>query len=73
MKPLPDTSEHQISTSVKELFSQTEESPIFIQIDPTRYLYSQRHIAAKTEDAAVKSEDMQVKFSLEGLRIIFHS
>ena len=66
MKPLPDTSENAISTSIKDLFSQTEESPIFIQIDPTRYLYSQRHIASKTEDIAAKSEDMQViLFSLE--------
>ena len=59
MKPVPEA-ERAINTSIKDLFSKSEETPLFLQIDPTRYLYSQRHIASKTEDASAKTEEIQV-------------
>jgi len=58
IKALPE-SENAINANIKDLFAKKEENPVFLQIDPTRYLYSVRHIASKTEDVSAKTEEIQ--------------
>ena len=59
LKRLPDI-EEKVTSSLKSLFTKTSDSPMFLQVDPTRYLYYERKTTRKADTPDVKKEEVQV-------------
>jgi len=59
LKPLPEL-EEQISSSLKALFKKRTSSPVFLQVDPTRYLYYERKFTRNADTPLVDKEEVQV-------------
>lgn len=71
--PLPKN-ESGIHDSLKDLFAKPDNTPTFIQIDPTRYVYSQRQLALSMDVNATKNKDIAVKaFIVQCIYLLFQA
>ena len=62
LRPLQDVGEDGLSASLKATINPEDKNFTFLQIDPTRYLFSQRNVASKMDLPPGGSEDIQVFF-----------